>query len=458
MKPGFKILFAVDTIHDYFKNGVCTHFRFVPSKETAALLANCGAMYKSVGNKLLVVIKADENNKPAKIPAASDRFVFFMELMQPVFMNISAPDFGEKGIQRFYFTNLQQNKFSFSAGDDIFYLSEPLKAYDSNTAYEKGAMVIDNNTTFECVVNAAKDETPTAKPDNWVKRLKHPSAILKFSPYDKERVYEKDEIVNEDAIIYKCLKHTEKNNRPAVSAEFWKPIVNNQFATNSDLLRITPSQFAYTLPPAGAAQIKIEALALNTVNNKFETVVFNQVQSFEKPVQAVSIDLSKLKDGKYKLLINNKEEWIYVSNMAVYNNYFGVIELFNHLPDGNSFSFYKAGGILKDEKNGDKNLWLNYTIRFANRLAFVKYIVPQKGVELIDTEPGTGMFTGLAGASAFTSKQRLPLQETSNEFKLKLKTKITADSTFPAPNPDINAPGMMTKDDTDYYCNIYLNY
>lgn len=458
MTPGFKILFAVDIVHDYFSNGVCTHFKFVPSEETAALLTNCGAMYKAVGNKLIVLIKADENNKPVKPPAPTDRFVFFMELAQPVFMNISAPDFGQQGMQRFYFTNLHQNKFSFLAGEDILYLSEALKAYDTNAAYEKGAVIIHNNATFECVVNAAINESPTAVTPKWVQRIKHPAATIKFSPYDKDREYELDEIVCEDAVIYKCLQHTPVNRRPPISAAFWQPYTNNQVAASNDLLRITPKQFTYSLA-AAITQIKIQALALNPVNNQFETVVFTEVQNFEKPVKEITIDLSKLKDAKYKLLINTKEEWIYVSNMATYNGYFGVIDLFNHLPDGNSFSFYKTGGGLKDEKTAGKNVWLNYTIRFANRLAFLKYIVPQRGVDLIDTEPPTGVFIANGNpASAFTSKQRLPLQERSSEFKLKLIKKITPDPTFPAPNPDINAPGMMTKDDTDYYCNVYLNY
>ena len=459
MTPGFKILFAVDIVHDYFSNGVCAHFRLVPSYDTAALMTNCGALYKTVGNKLIVLIKADENNKPVKPPASNDRFVFFMELLKPVFMNITAPDYGQQqGMERFYFSNLGQNKFSFSAGEEILYLSETLRLYDAAHTYEKGAVVLYNDTTFECVVNTAMNESPATATAKWVERKKHPAATVKFSSYDKDRVYAADEIVYEDDIIYKCLQDNTVNRRPAVSAAFWQPYTNNQFATNSDLLKIMPKQFSYSLP-AAAMQVEIKALALNTVNNKFERVVFTDVQHFEEPVKEVKIDLSNVKDAKYKLLVGSKEEWIYISNMAAYNGYSGVIELFNHLPHGNSFSFYKANGSLKDEKTAGKNGWLNYTIRFTSRLAFLKYIVPQKGVELIDTYPPTGVFTANANPpSSFTSNQRLPLQERSNDFKLKLKKKITADQTFPAPNPDINAPGMMTKDDTDYYCNVYLNY
>ena len=138
-----------------------------------------------------------------------------------------------------------------------------------------------------------------------------------------------------------------------------------------------------------------------------------------------------------------------------------MIELFNHLPNGNSFAFYKEGeaDVVKDEKIGSKNTWLNYTIRFANRLAYVKYIVPNRGVLEVTSEETPDFFEAFGNPpQSFKSKQRVPMQQASNEFKVRLKKQITPDPTFPAPNPDINAPGMLSKDETDYYCNIYLNY
>ena len=68
-------------------------------------------------------------------------------------------------------------------------------------------------------------------------------------------MYAADEIVYEDDIIYKCLQDNTVNQRPAVSAAFWQPYTNNQFATNSDLLKIMPKQFELPVQAQASSDI-----------------------------------------------------------------------------------------------------------------------------------------------------------------------------------------------------------
>ena len=78
---------------------------------------------------------------------------------------------------------------------------------------------------------------------------------------------------------------------------------------------------------------------LNTTNGLYDKLVFEQVLNFEESVKTCSLDLSTLQDAKYRVTINAVELMVYKSNEAVYRNMFAVVELFNHLDDGNDFAF-----------------------------------------------------------------------------------------------------------------------
>ena len=76
----YKILFMLELLHDFYKNGQCTDFRIVPSAETALLLRNCKAIHKMIGNKLVVLIKTDTSGKPYLWLVGARRLVRFLHL------------------------------------------------------------------------------------------------------------------------------------------------------------------------------------------------------------------------------------------------------------------------------------------------------------------------------------------------------------------------------------------
>ena len=403
MTTTFKILFSVEVLHDFYRESICSDFRFIPDDDTSALLAGCNAMYKTVGNKLIVLIKSDEAGKPFILPKASDRFTFYMELMQPVFMTVTGVDLDALSQKRFYFTNLHQNLVTVSPGNDILYLSEEINGYDPAAPYHTGDFALHNNTIFE------------------------------------------------------CIKQSAGGNAPGGNSSFWMSRDKSRYASAKDLLQFVPRQFAFPVFPKKST-VQVKVFQLNLTNNLYDELVIDELQHFENDVESVSVNLTTVKEGKYRVLINGKEFSAYVSNDAVYKNMFAVIDLYNHLPNGNAFSFFDATGKLKDDFIGGRNVWLNYTIRFANRLAFWKYRAPKKGVKSIGDDPPADLFTPNADpADLFTSKSPIALREKPHEFKLNLIKAISRDPPL-APNPDINASGMLTRDGEDYYCNIYLNY
>ncbi|MEJ8816356.1 hypothetical protein [Lacibacter sp. H407] len=400
MTTAFKILFTVDVLHDFYKEGNCTDFRFVPAAQTRLLLANHQALFKTVGNRLIVLIKCDETGRPFIPIAATAKFSFNLELMKPLFMTVSNLELQTLASKRFYFTNLHQNKVNVAVNTNVLYLSNSIDSYNGATNYLPG------------------------------------------------------DFVKHAGIVYECIKESTGNTPPV--AGFWVSRENHQYASKNDMLQFITDQQNFTVSP-DADQVVINVFQLNTATDLFDELVFEQVLNFEAPIKTVSVDLSKLPDATYRLMINAEERMVYKSNEAVYRNMFGVVELFNHLANGNEFAFFDAGGLLKDQFINGKNIWLNYTIRFANRLAYWTYLTPKKGVQVIDGNPKYS-FTGNANpADFFTSAQPIPLTEKPHEFKLTLFQPVSSEPPL-APNPDVHASGMLSRKGTDYYCNIYLNY
>ena len=406
MNTSFKILFAIEVLHDFYENGMCADFKLIPTAATKKLLSNYNAIFKTVGNKLIVLVKNNEFSKPFIQPATSDKFCFYLELMNPVFMTISNLDLQNLKAKRFNFTNLYQNKTAVVT-NDFLYLSKQVAAYQPLNIYSPGSLVVHSNEVFE------------------------------------------------------CIKQTAAGNAPAANSIFWMSRNKNQYASTDDLISFIPQQCSFEVLPV-SEKVDVQVFKLNLQNNLFDELVLSQTMSFEEPVNKLSVDLTKLDEAKYKVLINGKEFLVYVSNDAVYSNMFGVIELYNHLPNGNDFSFFQGApndGKLKDRIDSatGKNSWLTFSIRFANRFAFWKYFTPGKGVQSIDTVPSNQFNANAIPADFFTSIKPIALKQKPYEFKLNLTRPISREPPL-APNPDINTTGMLTKIDADYFCNIYINY
>lgn len=405
MKISYKILFMIEILHDFYKDGKCSDFRFIPSAETAMHLRNYNALCKTVGNKFVVLIKTDGAGKPFIPINREHKLSFFIELMKPLFMTVSSIDLTALAQKRFYFTNLHQNKVTVSAGNDLLYLSKTIPAYNAATAYVPGNFVISAGTVYECIAGST-------------------------------------------------------GNLPATPSVFWTSRDKNQYASPDDLVQFITQQYSFKVDPeAKFINITVFALNIDTNPNQFNKQVMQQTINFEEPQKEVSVNFSSLPEGRYRVVINTNTYEVYLSNSAVYQNMFAAVDLYSHLPPvGNDFSFTDETGTLKDQINSSgKNVWLNYTIRFANRMAFWKYFTPKKGVISIDSNPNYS-FTGNANpAEFFISSKPIPLKEKPHEFKLTLLQPVSTDPPL-APNPDVNAPGMLAKSGSDFFCHIYLNY
>jgi hypothetical protein len=410
MTTKYKILFMVEMKNDYYSNLQCTDFDIIPTDETKHLLKNRQMMCKAIGNKLVVLVKVKtfgpDTDKPFINMNPDDKFLFYLQLNKPQFNTYTNLDVEKlREGKRYYFTNLYENKL-----DDDLSLTKQIVPVVGPASYMPGDFTADGVGT-----------------------------------------------------VYECIRSTTEINNPPPANTFWQDRGKQQYVSSRDMLAVKTRVENFTVTTA-AKNFSIKVFGLNIANNKYDKEIKikeNLVTSSEDTKQ-LQVKLTELLPGRYKVIINTDEFDLFIDDSAVYNNVFGVLEIFSHLGNGTDFAFFDIAGKVKDKVTGITPEWLRYKIRFANRLAYWKYNTPRHGVTAIDGgilysfDPSPA---GPGDKNYFTSSKPIPLLETPWKFKLNVQSLTNDEDPF-APNPDPNLSGMLSRSETDkdYYCTINLNY
>lgn len=405
----YKILFMTELLHEYYANQQCRDFDIIPSEETNRLLKSRRMMCKLVGNKLVVLVKVKTDGPDADKPfidlSPEDKFLFYLQLNKPQFNTVTNLDVEKlRSRKRYYFTNLQQNDL-----DGDLSLTQPIIQVAGPASYLPGDLTADGTGD-----------------------------------------------------VFECIKATtDANNPPAPS--FWHNRGKHQFVSSSDMISVKTKVENFTVSIA-AKKFTVNVFGLNIVNNKYdkEIPVKENLITTDADTDKVQVNLKELIPGRYKIKINTDEFDFFIDDTAVYNNVFGIIEVFSHFNNGTDFAFLDINGKVKDKVSGGTPEWLRYKIRFANRLAYWKYNTPRHGVSAIDGGVLYSFVPNPAGPgdkNFFTSSKPIPLLETPWKFKLNVQSLTNDEDPF-APNPDPNLSGMLSRSETekDYYCTINLNY
>lgn len=419
MNLKYKILFSVDILHEYYAGLKCTDFEILPSEETALLMKQHQMVYKITANKLVVLIKVDADNKPFAALALSDKLVFYKRLNNPLFMQVSNIDQSLFSGQRFYYTNIHQNE-----QDGVLYLSAPIAEYADADAYQSGHLASNaSGTVFEALqpklAGAAHATTDAA---------------------------------------------------------YWVSKGDLQYAANADMIALVPMVNNYAVTSATTFDVRI--YTLDPEHNTYTQLKKSYTEKFDEAVERLQVDMRGLVPGKYHLSINGKVFTIYADDNCTSGQCFGVIEIFNHLPSSSSFALLDATGKVKDTKLADVPVWLHFTIRYANRRAFWKYItkaVKPPGSPSINKikvagvpEPAPAVFDAFStdpiGAPArkdyFVSKSQLALTEATEQNNFEITFNDVTYLPVSAPKPNLTLSGIITQPQagTSFYCNIFLNY
>jgi hypothetical protein len=401
----------VDLLNEYYANLQCRDFSVVASAETALVIQNHQMMYKTIGNKLVVLAKvqtdAVNEDKPVAPMAADTRFLFYLSLNEPLFTTVTNLDIDRYRLeQRYYFSNGNQNK-----SGDWLNLSKPIADYEGiATTYNPGDLVDDGGGT-----------------------------------------------------IYECIQKTTGGNDTS-ETDFWFQRGTEQFVSSADMIQCIGRNHRFQATTA-ATTFTIQVFGLDTATSNYTLpipITKNRVLS-DGATREVPVDLSELSPGRYKIQINTDVFDVFVDDTVIYRNLFGVIEIFNHLPASSDFALLDNAGKVKDTLVGGDLQWLRFQVRFANRLAYWKYITPRQGVVAITDKTNKNHFVQSPPLPAkpdfFQSALPIPIKEAPAKYELEL-TKHISDEWPSAPNPNPNITGMLSRKEPgkDYYCTIYLNY
>jgi hypothetical protein len=420
MIASYKILFSIELLHPYYSDGKCIDFAIIPSAATKKLFQNNQLVYKMQDNELWVLIKVNVNGQPYIPLTPEQKFVFYLQLVQPQFMTVTNLDADAFANNRFYFSNLSRNQ----AGTNL-YLSQPIPAYSPLVHYYPGMFAAGaGNIVYESI-----KENPAG-------------AGVSHNTTDEA---------------------------------FWMPRGSQPFVSRSDMVHFSDSTMR--LQVAEAAQYGVKAFALNKADNRTYNIAMpiareNPLSVGEVPASGareVQADFSALPPGRYKVGVNEQEKETYVDDAA--SGFFGVVEIFNHLEGTNPFALLDAEGKVKDTVIAGRPTWQRYTIRFANRLAYLKYISLNRGVQTItDGRPvAQRQFSFAANpvspplpappphATLFLSNKPVPMQQQLDIFNLSMPA-VFGTGTLKAPNPNPMLPGVLSRYEQDYYCTVMLNY
>lgn len=419
MSVKYKILFSVDILHEYYTGLKCTDFDMVPSEETALLMKRHQMVYKVTANKLVVLIKVDAADKPFAALGSNDKLVFYKRLNSPLFMQVSNIDEAVFAGQRFYYTNINENE-----QDDVLYLSTPIAKYASANAYATGYFATNNA-----------------------------------------------------GVVFEALQpKLAGGSHTTTDAAYWVSKGNFQYVSSGDMITIVPMVSNYAV--ASATLFDVRIYTLDPLNNTYTQLKKNYIDTYDEAVERIQIDLRDLVPGKYRLDINGEIFTVYADDNCTGGQCFGVIEIFNHLPNGSPFALLDATGKVKDTKLADVPVWLNFIIRYANRRAFWKYItktVKPPGSPSINkikvagvAEPAPAVFdafsTDPVGAPTrkdyFVSKSQLALTEATEQNNFEITFTDITYLPISAPKPNLTLSGIIFKPltETSFYCNIFLNY
>ena len=419
MTAAYKILFAVDLQHDYYADGKCTDISLKPSVETYKLLKNRQILYKMVGNTFLALVKVkDKNsgpeaNKPFVPLSPNEKFVFYLQLEKPVFTTITNMDNDLFGSRRFYFSNVFETKV-----DASLHISAPIDGYDNGTGYIPG-----------------------------------------------------DIVGNGTGNVFECIKSTTGNGTGDTG--FWIDHGKTTYATKKDMYSFLPRITNFTAKTE-AKVFEIKLFAFDPVTQLFDKEVNlkdNLITTGNEPTKNVPVNMQNLPEGRYILKINGEDYEngtdaagnpipFYLSNEMVYSSYLGIVEVFNYQAADPAFSMLDTDGKVKNILNGQgKFVWLNYVIKFASKMATWKYVAAEGKINTIKDETAGFIFnkTTQDQQDVFQSNVPIRLREKPVMFDLIL-TQAVSSQPPPAPNPNPQVTGLISRINTDYFCTIYLNY
>jgi hypothetical protein len=336
----YKILLKIELLSDYFTDEKSRHLQIVPTAACARLLQSQNILYRQLSNKFILMAKVDSSGKPFTAIDPAAIFRFYLKIEDYPFLQYTSLPFDPASDRRYYFSNLNNN-----VANGKKYISGPFDVVYNNTlTYNPGDRVLNNLA-------------------------------------DKE--------------MFEAVRKSSNANQHALNEnQFWfkrtTAATPKQYVNATDLLTMTGRAFNFRIA-APATTAGVSVFGFNTTTNAFDLPAQPPVSlKFEEGVQDIPVDLSKLPSARYKVVVSyngtDESRIVYSDEMVFENGVLGIIDIHNSLPAASGYAFLDNTGKIKESPE------VMYTLRFASRIAFWRYVARTDSVKDVKEKTSTHSF------------------------------------------------------------------
>lgn len=287
------------------------------------------------------------------------------------------------------------------------------------------------------------------------------ASIKKYTDFSSGYVFTPGDLVADGNNIYECVY---KPTATGLNNEAWLKLGTKQYISLADVLPLSSSTYRFNFGNSNndddnviqfTATVRGFKVSGNTLA---KYIALTTTQSFPQAVKEVQVDLSSLPAGRYEITLSaikfsdnstvSPDPIIFYYDIDItQNKALAVVEIFNCIAKGTDYSLQDGTDIINQ---------INYTINFANRIAWWNYIFTTNAPGIHSTVGGIN-FTP-EGALTFASSKPLPLV---NHFTYNPFTVSGSSPTKEVPWPSPAALKCETETDgtiKKFFTETYINY
>lgn len=259
--------------------------------------------------------------------------------------------------------------------------------------------------------------------------------------WDAARRYPPGALVRRSGTTYECLRTSLGNAPVPAGSSSWVAKPQAHYASGLDLVAVRPRVARLTVA-SPARSFRVRVFGLDPATGECTVLLRDATTDpTDVPLPETVVDLTPWPAGRYRIDVDGEifEAW----HDDAPEGRFAFVELHTGLPASNPFALLDAGGRLRETR---------YTIRFANRRGYWKYLTPLNKVEdiLVPTDhllPSPFAAGSLdpafpARKDFFVSRDPLPLTESRATTSFDLM--VGSDSRR-APHPDPRRDGSLSR-------------
>jgi hypothetical protein len=328
-------------------------FAVTPTRETVALLAGHGMIFKTRPGGFIVGIQLEGASAVPRRPFSRDTPLrFALTIVDPEFRDRTA------GIGDGFhvFSNASGNQ---RAGQ--LFLTRPVAAHQPTRAYLAGDLRAAPAGPVTPLFQAIRDTGPSAVPvaADW--------RPVPADTHNPAAIYAAGARVLGGAILFQAAVDNPGPN--LANAAQWTALgpLPNQYATNADQITLRPAVFSLDVALAAVPRLDLRVLRPGGTVPLRQTLFEDTA-----PLSTLSVDLRELPDGPYRLEVVNPAtgpipalgQDFYMSSQASAEGWFGFIEIY---PGAGDFALLDGAQSLRTP---------TFHLRFANRAARLRYRFP----------------------------------------------------------------------------------